>query len=120
MDGMALQFVCRILDIVYRLYEGFHRAHSIPRLEAPTEPGPASADDLQLWLVSQLLTTIYPGSLCEISESSRFAPATRLLANSAARPWESSPWEPAKSLEMLSGYASRVGVPLEVERVEHP
>jgi hypothetical protein len=119
-DDMALQFVGRILDIVYPLYEEFHRAHSSLRLEAPTEPGPGSADDLQLWLVSQLLTAIYPGSLCEISESSPFAPATRLLANSAARPWESSPWEPAKSLEMLSGYASRVGIPLVVEKVEHP
>jgi hypothetical protein len=45
---------------------------------------------------------------------------TRVLANSAAKPWEPLPWEPAKSLEMLSGYASRVGVPLVVERVEHP
>ena len=120
MDSMALEFVGKILDVVFPLSEEFHRTHSSLRLETPTEPDSGSADDLQLWLMSQLLTGIYPGSLCEISESSQVSHVTRLLANSAARPWEPSPWEAAKSLEMLSGYASRVGVPLVVERVEHP
>lgn len=117
-DIIALEFVGRILDIVFPLSEEFHRTQSSLRLAAPTAPESGSADDLQLWLISQLLTSIYPGSLCEISESSQLSPMTRVFANSAAKPWEPLPWEPAKSLEMLSGYASRVGVPLVVERVE--
>ncbi len=120
MDSGALEFVGRILDIVFPLSEEFHRTHSSLRLEAPTEPESGSAGDLQLWLIPQLLTRIYPGSLCEISESSQSSPVARVLANSAAKPWEPLPWEPAKGLEMLSGYASRVGVPLVVERVEPP
>ena len=119
-DSMALEFVGRILDIVFPVSEEFHRTHSSLRLDAPTEPESGSADDLQIWLISQLLTGIYPGSLCEISEASQFSPATRVLASSAATPWEPLPGEPAKSLEMLSGYASRVGIPLVVEKVEHP
>ena len=119
-DSTAMEFVGRILDIVFPLSEEFHRFHSSLRLETPTEPESSSADDLQLWLMAQLLTSIYPGSLCKIFESSTFAPGSRVLANSAARPREPSPWEPAKRLEMLSGYASRVGVPLVIERVEHP
>jgi hypothetical protein len=119
-DGMALEFVGRAFDIVFPYFEEFQRAQAALRFETPTVPESGSADDLQLWLLSQLLTGIYPGSLCEISESSQFTPVTRMLANSAAKPWEPSPWEPTKSLEMLSGYASRVGVPLVVERVEPP
>ncbi|MBI4202530.1 MAG: hypothetical protein HY532_05395, partial [Chloroflexi bacterium] len=120
MDNAALEFVGRILDAVFLDFEEFYRRQSASKFETATEPEPNSADDLQLWLMSQLLTSIYPGSLCEISESSQSSPITRVLANSAARPWEPAPWEPAKSLEMLSGYASRVGVPLVVERVELP
>jgi hypothetical protein len=120
MDNAALEFVGRVLDAVFLDFEEFYRRQSASKLETATEPEPSSADDLQLWLMSQLLTGIYPGSLCEISESSQFSPVTRVLANSAARPWEPAPWEPAKSLEMLSGYASRVGVPLVVEKVEPP
>jgi hypothetical protein len=120
MDNVDLEFVGRILDAVFLDFEGFYRRQSASKFETATEPEPSDADDLQLWLMSQLLTGIYPGSLCEISESSRSSPVTRVLANSAARPWEPAPWEPAKSLEMLSGYASRVGVPLVVERVELP
>ena len=120
LDSMVLEFVGRILDIVFPHFEEFHRSHSSLRLEIPIEPESGFTDDLQLWLMSQLLTGIYPGSLCEISEASQFSGVNRVLANSAARPWEPSPWEPAKSLEMLTGYASRVGVPLVVEKVEHP
>jgi hypothetical protein len=120
MDSVVLRFVGRILDIVFPLSEKFHRTHSSLRLQTPAQPESGSADDLQLWLISQLLIGIYPGSLCEISESSQFSPTTRVLANSATRPWEPALWEPAKSLEMLTGYASRVGVPLVVEKVEYP
>ncbi|MBI2171479.1 MAG: hypothetical protein HYU30_05595 [Chloroflexi bacterium] len=120
LDNAALEFVGKILDAVFLDFEEFYRRQSVSKFEAATEPEPSSADDLQLWLMSQLLAGIYPGSLCELSESSQFSPLTRVLANSAARPWEPSPWEPAKSLEMLSGYASRVGVPLVVEKVEPP
>ncbi len=119
-DSRTLQFVGRILDIVYLNFEAFVQAQSSSRLETPIEPEQTSASDLQLWLTAQFLTNIYAGSLCEISETSPSTHVTRVLASSIAKPWEPSPWEPARSLEMLSGYASRTGVPLVVEKVEHP
>lgn len=67
-----------------------------------------------------MLGTIYPGSLCEVSETSPTSQTPRVLATSAAKPWEPSLWDPPKTLDMLSGYASRIGVPLIVEKVEHP
>ena len=119
-DGPTSQFVGRILDIVFLDFEEFHRKQSSSRLETAIVPGLSSTDDLQLWLMSQFLNTIYPGSLCEISEISHSSQAAKMLATSVARPWEPSLWDPPKTLEMLSGYASRVGVPLVVEQVEHP
>ncbi len=119
-DGQTLQFVNRVLDIVYHHFEEFVQAQLSSRLETPVEPEQTLASDLQLWLTSQFISTIYPGSLCEISETSPSANVTKVLASSVARPWEPSPWEPAKSLEMLSGYASIIGVPLVVENVEYP
>ncbi len=119
-ERVTLEFVGRILDIVFLDFEEFHRTQSSSRFETATGPEPGAADDLQLWWMAQFLTTIYPGSLCEVSETSTSSYQTRMLASSVAKPWEPSPWEPAKSLEMLSGYASRTGVPLVVERVEHP
>ena len=119
-DSMALEFVGRILDIVFPLSEEFHQTHSSLRLEAPAEPESGSADDLKLWLISQLLTGIYPGSLCEINEVSQSSSVGRVLASSVTKPWEPSPWDAPNNLEMLAGYASRASVPLVVERVEHP
>jgi hypothetical protein len=120
LDGTTLEFVGRILDTIFLYFEEFHRTRLSSRFEAASEPEPGSADDLQLWLITQLLYTIYPGSLCEISEMSQSSHVARVLASSVAKPWEPSLWDPAKSLEMLSGYASRIAVPLVVERVEHP
>jgi hypothetical protein len=121
-DAQAVpgEFVGRILDIVFAHFEAFIKAQSDARLETPVEPGAFSANDLQLWLTTQLLTEIYPGSFCEISESSRSDNTTRVLASSAAKPWQLAPFDAAKSLEMLSGYTCRTGVPLVVERVEPP
>ena len=119
-DSKTLEFVGRILDIVYLDFEEFLRTQSSRRLEAATVPGLDSPDDLQLWLVTQLLDTVYPGSLSEISETSQSSSVVRVLASSVARPWEPSPWDPPKTLGMLSGYAGRIGVPLVVERVEEP
>ena len=119
-DSKTLQFVGRILDIVYLDFEEFLRTQSSRRFEAAMVPGLSSADDLQLWLMTQLFDTIYPGSLCEISETSHATDVGRVLASSVTKPWEPSPWDPPKSLLMLSGYASRAGVPLVVEKVEHP
>ncbi len=119
-DGRTLQLVGRILDIVFVHFEAFVQAQSSSRLETPVEPEQTSASDLQLWLITQLLTSIYANSLCEISETSPSSGVTRVLASSITRPWEPSPWEPAKSLDMLSGYAGQTGVPLVVEKVEHP
>ena len=120
LDGTTLEFVGRILDIVFLYFEEFHRMQSSSRVETATEPEPASTDDLQLWLMTQFLDTIYPESLCGVSEWSQPSDVARVLASSVARPWEPSPWDPPKGLEMLSGYSSRTGVPLVVERVEHP
>ena len=119
-DGLTSQFAGRILDIVTFDFEEFHVAQSSSRFEAASVPGLSSGDDLQLWLMSQLLNTIYPGSLCEVSEVLRSSKVARVLASSTTRPWEPSLWGPPKTFEMLSGYASRIGVPLVVERVEPP
>ena len=70
--------------------------------------------------MTQLLEVIYPGSLCEVSETYGSSRVGRVLASSVARPWEPSLWDPPKTLEMISGYASRIGVPLVVESVEEP
>ena len=99
------EFVGRILDIVFLDFEKFHQTQASSRLEAATVPGLSSSDDLQLWLITQLLQTIYPGSLCEVSESSHSSGVTRTLASSVSRPWEPSLWDPPKTLEMLAGYA---------------
>ncbi len=119
-DSKALEFVGRILDIVFLDFEEFLRTQSSQRFEAASVPGVSSSDDLQLWLVTQLLDTVYPGSLSEISETSQSSSVARVLASSVARPWEPSPWDPPKTLEMISGYAGRIGVPLVVEKVEEP
>ena len=119
-DSMTLRFVGRILDIVFLDYEEFLRSQSSRRFEITTEPGLSNSDDLQLWLITQLLDTIYPGSLCEISETSESPQVARVLATSAGKPWEPSLWDAPKGLEMLSGYASRIGIPLVVEKVEQP
>ena len=116
----TLSLVGRILDIVFVDLGLFLSEQSSGRLDAPVEPEPASASDLQLWLVTQFLSSIYPGSLCEIIETSPTTHITKVLASSVSKPWEPSLWEPAKSLEMLSGYVSRTGVPLVVENVEYP
>ena len=120
LDSRTLEFVGNILDTVFPCFEEFQRRQSSARFETATEPDPGSADDLQLWLITQFLDTIYPGSLCEVIETSHGSYGVRALASSAAKPWEPSLWDPPKSLEMLSGYASLTGVPLVVETVEHP
>lgn len=120
LDSTTLEFVGRILDIVFLHFEEFHRTQSSLRFETATEPEPTSTDDLQLWLMTQFLDTIYPQSLCGVSEWSQPSYVARVLASSVAKPWEPSPWDPPKGLEMLSGYSGRTGVPLVVERVEHP
>ena len=120
LDSGTERFVGRVLDIAFVHFEAFSQTQSSSRLESPIEPEQTTASDIQLWLMTQLLTTIYSKSLCEISEISPATRVTKVLANSVARPWEPAPWEPAKSLEMLSGYASRTGVPLVVEKVEQP
>ena len=119
-DTTILQFVGKILDIVFPHFEEFHRSQSSSRFETSNEPDAGSADDLQLWLITQFLDSIYPGSMSEISQMSQVSHENRVLASSVAKPWEPSLWDPPKSLEMLSGYATRTGVPLVVENVEPP
>ncbi len=119
-DPQTLKFVGRILDILYPQFDSFVQAQSSSRLETPVQPEQASAGDLQLWLITQLLACIYPGSLCEIGGTLPHSHLTRVLASSVTTPWEPSPWEPAKNLEMLSGYASITGAPLVVDKVEYP
>jgi hypothetical protein len=119
-DEETLRFVGRVLDIVFADFNAFLAEEPWSGLQTPVQPDPRSADDLQLWLITQFITRVYPGSLCEVSEISPGTRSTKVLASSAARPWEPSPWEPAKSLEMLSGYASVSGIPLIVDRVERP
>ncbi|MCH8911446.1 MAG: hypothetical protein IH867_12020 [Chloroflexi bacterium] len=117
-----LEFIGRILDIVFLDFEEFVRKQASELFEAAIVPELGSADDLQLWLITKLFETIYPGSLSEISESSQDSESEsgRVLASSNTKPWEPSLWDPPKALEMLSGYASRVGVPLIVQKVEPP
>lgn len=119
-DEATLDFVGRILDVIFLDIEAFLSMQSSQVLEAATVPSLSSTDDLQLWLITQLLESVYPGSLSEISETLQDADAGKVLATSVAKPWEPSPWDPPKALEMLSGYASRVGVPLVVKKIEQP
>ena len=120
LDEGALEFISRVLDIAFVEFEEFHQKQSSRRFETTSVPELSSADDLQLWLMTQLLDTVYPGSLTEISATSQSSSAPVVLATSVAQPWEPSLWDPPKSLEMLSGYAGRIGVPLVVEKVEQP
>ena len=106
--------------MVFLDFEEFYQVQSDSRLETAIEPRPDSADDLQLWLITQFLDHVYPGSLTEISEMPPNSTVGRVLAHSAVRPWEPSPWDPPKSLELLSGYSSNTGIPLVVERVQDP
>ena len=110
----------RILDIVFVRFEEFHRDQSADRVEAAVQPEPGSAGDLQLWLITRFIDALYPGSLSEVNETSQSSAGERVLASSAAKPWEPSRWDPPRGLDMLSGYASSVGVPLVVEQVQHP
>ncbi len=119
-DVETVSFIARILDIVFIHFDAFLAGGAWARLETPIQPEPESADDLQLWLTTQFLTRIYPGSLCEITETSPVTHLTKVLANSSTKPWEPSPWEPAKSLEMLSGYTSLTSIPLVVEKLDSP
>ena len=119
-DKGNLEFVGRILDIVFHHIAQYAALQTASGSIAVAEPAPDSPDDLQLWLITQVLDVAYPGSLCEISELSANSDRGRLLASSVTKPWEPSPWDPPKNLEMLSGYASRIGVPLVVPHVEPP
>jgi hypothetical protein len=114
------RFIERILKIVFLDVEEFLRVQSSQRHDVANLPELSNSDNLQLWLITQLLDTIYPGSLCEISETSPFSQVATVLASTAAKPWEPSPWDQPKSLEMFSGYTSRTGVPLVAESVEYP
>ncbi|MDP6453696.1 MAG: hypothetical protein QF898_10340 [SAR202 cluster bacterium] len=120
LDETALAFVGRIFDIVFLDFEEFIRAQSTRRFDAVNMPESSNADDFQLWLMTQLFEVVYPGSLCEISETSTSTSDARVLASSVDRPWEPSLWDPPKPFEMLSGYASRIGIPLVVEKVVAP
>ena len=60
----------RILDVAFLDFEEFLEPQSSRRFEANIVPELSTSDDLQLWLVTQLLGTIYPGSLYEINETS--------------------------------------------------
>ena len=115
-----LRFVGRILDIVYIDVDEFLRAQRSVRLEASTVPELSSADDLQLWLMTRMVEAVCPGSLSEIREISSPGRPGRVLASSVVQPWEPMMWDAPRSLEMISDYSGRIGVPLVVENVEYP
>jgi tetratricopeptide (TPR) repeat protein len=119
-DGATTAFVGRILDLVFLDFEEFMRTQTRSRFETTTQPDVGAVDDLQLWLLAQLLASIYPGSLCEVIETPEDASSANVLASSAAKPWEPAPWGAPGSLDMLSGYAARIGVPLVVDDVVPP
>ena len=119
-DEATTAFVGRILDLVLLDFEEFMGTQARSRFETTTQPDVGAADDLQLWLLAQLLASIYPGSLCEVIETPEDASSTNVLASSAAKPWEPAPWGSPGSMDMLCWYAVRVGVPLVVEEVVPP
>ena len=117
-DSGTLKFVGRILDIVFLDFEEFLRTQAASRLEAASMPGLSSSDDLQLWLITQFLQSIYSGSLSEISESSHSSGVARALASSVPgpgslrcgtplRPSRCSPGTPAVSAYPSSWRASK-------------
>ena len=65
--------------------------------------------------MTQFLEHVYQGSFSEISKLPSDSPVSRVLANSAVKPWE-----PPKSLDFISGYSNNTGVPLVIEKVEYP
>ena len=119
-DEATTAFVGRILDLVSLDFAEFMQTQAELRFETTTQPDVSAVDDLQVWLLAQLLASIYPGSLCEVIETPADAASTNVLASSAAKPWEPAPWGAPGSLDMLSGYAARTGVPLVVDDVVPP
>jgi len=119
-DQVSIQFIGRILDIIFVQFETFIKLQSSSRLDTDVEPQAGLTSDFQLWLLVQFLSMLYPDSLCEISEVSISKRVSKVLASSAARPWELTPWEPTRNFEVFSGYSSLTGVPLVVEKVGHP
>lgn len=115
-----LDFIGRVLDVVMSEIPKFVERHSALRFEISTLPEPGESDNMRIWLITQLLTTIYPGSLIEISELSASGADSKTLASSAVMPWEPTLWSPPKRFEMLSGYSAHVGMPLVVESVTEP
>ena len=71
-DSDTLLFVGRILDIIYLDFEEFLGRQSSQRFDAANVPELSTTDDLQLWLITQMLDTVYPGSLNEVPGSHRF------------------------------------------------
>ena len=116
----TVDFVGRVLDVIFTSYPEFERRVSAMRVETALGPELRTEDDLQLWLAAQLISTVRPGSLVEVIEVPENSTESRILASTQADPWHAAPWDPPKSLEMLSGYSSRVGVPLVVEKVTAP
>ena len=119
-DEATTAFVGRILDVVLLDVDEFMRTQAGSRFETTTQPDVGAVDDLQVWLLAQLLASIYPGSLCEVIETLEDASSTNVLTSSAAKPWEPAPWGAPGSLDMLCGYAARIGLPLVVDDVVPP
>ena len=119
-EDATYQFVGTILDIMLLDIKQFFSEQDSMRLETAIVPGLSTSDDLQLWLITKILDHVYPGSLNEISEAPNASGRGRVLASSVVNPWEPSMWDPPKSLEMLSGYSSQIGLPLVVEQVRDP
>ena len=85
-DEATTAFVGRILDLVLLDFEEFMQTQARSRFETTTQPDVGAVDDLQLWLLAQLLAAVYPGSLCEVIETPEDASSTNVLASSAAKP----------------------------------
>ena len=52
LDSIGLEFLGRLLDLVFLDFEEFYRVQGDSRLETATEPEPGSADDLPIWLMT--------------------------------------------------------------------
>lgn len=119
-DERAVAFVGRILDLVLLDLERFAAQITDMRIEASTEPALTDEDDLRLWIMTQLVSLAYPGSLCEVIGTSTDTAPPRVLASSAARPWEPRASGTPRTLDMLADYAGRIGVPLLVQDLTGP
>ena len=119
-DRVAMELAGQALDLVFVQMSAFEGHIKELRFDAPAEPELHTQENLDLWLMSQLVSFIYPGALVEVMEVAGPQQDVRVLASSSGNPWDLAPWEAPSANQMLSGYSSLIGVPLVMDKITEP